>query len=195
MAIKVIKSFRWSIISNRLKKYGSREAWDLLSIVWYLFLDPVQELIAELDAEFDSKYGPKAYPRTLVIGVLMFAISQGKTSLQGIEDMCEDSKVINLFTSGFNPKEDVFRRLLTDAKQYVLKKIFLYSLIIFNEYKWLELTKLFVDGTDALVNASKHYIIHSDEIENVKKIKALGLIHNGKKGSTKLFKKKLIIAE
>ena len=101
-------------------------------------------------------------------------------------------KVINLFTSGFNPKEDVFRRLLTDAKQYVLKKIFLYSLIIFNEYKWLKLAKLFVDGTDALVNASKHYIIHSDEIENVKKIKALGLIHNGKKGSAKLFKKKLL---
>ena len=59
----------------------------------------------------------------------------------------------------------------------------------------MKLAKLFVDGTDALVNASKHYIIHSDEIENVKKIKALGLIHNCKKGSTKLFKKKLIIAE
>ena len=92
MAVKEIKSFRWSIISNRLKKYGSRTALDFLSIVWYLFLDPVQELIAELDAEFDSKYGPNAYPRTLVIGVLMFAISQGKTSLKGIEDMCEDSK-------------------------------------------------------------------------------------------------------
>ena len=192
MAIKEIKSFRWSIISNRLKKYGSRTALDFLSIVEYLFLGPVQELIAELDAEFDSKYGPKAYPRTLIIGVLMFAISQGKTSLKGIEDMCEDSKVINLFTSGFNPKEDVFRRLLTDANQYVLKKIFLFSLIRFNDYGWLNLVKLFVDGTDALVNASKHYIIHSDEIENVKKIKSLGLIHNGKKGSAKLFKKKLL---
>ena len=60
MGIKVIKSFRKSIIFNRLKKCGSRDALVLLSIVSYLFLNPVQELIAKLDAEFSSKNGPRA---------------------------------------------------------------------------------------------------------------------------------------
>ena len=102
MGIKVIKSFRKSIIFNRLKKCGSRDALVLLSIVRYLFLNPVQELIAKLDAEFSSKKnGPRAYPQTLVIAVLMFAISKRKTSLQGITDICEDSKVVNLITFRF----------------------------------------------------------------------------------------------
>ena len=97
-----------------------------------------------------------------------------------------------MFTSGFNPKEDVYRRLLKESDQKVLKKIFLFSLIILDDYGWLDLAHLFVDGTDALVNASKYYIIHSEEIDNVKIIKRLGLIHNGKKSSSKLFKKKVI---
>lgn len=192
MRLKVIKSFRKPIICNRLKKNGSTDALDFLSIVMYLFLDEVQELIAELDSEFNSKTGPRAYPRTLIIGVIMFAISKGQTTLKGIASFCEDSKLVNLFTSGFNPKEDVFRRLLKETNQRLLKKIFLFSLIKLDDYGWLDLVHMFVDGTDALVNASKHYVIHLEEIENVKKIKSLGLIHNGKKSSAKLFKEKII---
>ena len=192
MGIKIIKSFRKSIICNRLKKNGSNDARDFLGIVMYLFLDEVQEFIAELDSEFSSKHGRPAYPRTLVIGVLMFAMKMGNTSLKGIASFCEDSKLVNMFTCGFNPKEDVYRRLLKDSNQRVLKKIFLFSLIKLNDYGWLDLAHLFVDGTDALVNASKNYIIHLNEIENVKAIKKLGLIHNGKKGSPQQFKLKIL---
>ena len=192
MALKVIKSFRLPIIRNRLKKVGSRDAWSFLSIVEYLFLNEVQELIGELDSKFDSTYGPRAYPRTLVIGVLMYALNKGRSSLRDISSFCEDSHLLNLFTSGFNPKEDVYRRLLKESDQNVLKKIFLFSLIRLEDYGWLDLAHLFVDGTDALVNASKYYIIHSEEIKNVKLIKRLGLIHNGKKSSPKLFKEKII---
>ena len=145
------------------------------------FLDEVQDLIAELDSEINSNTGPRAYPRTLVIGVIMFAIEKGQTSIKGIASFCEDSKLVNLFTSGFNPKEDVYRRLLKESDRRVIKKIFLFSLIKLEDYGWLDFTHLFVDGTDALVNASKYYVIHLEEIENVKKIKSLGLIHNGKK--------------
>ena len=37
MGLKMIKSFRKSIISNRLKKNGSKDAMEFLSIVTYLF--------------------------------------------------------------------------------------------------------------------------------------------------------------
>ena len=88
-----------------------------MSIVEYLFLNEVQELIGELDSKFDSAYGPRAYPRTLVIGVLMFALNKGRNSLRDISSFCEDSHLMNLFTSGFNPKEDVYRRLLKESNQ------------------------------------------------------------------------------
>lgn len=86
-----------------------------MSIVEYLFLNEVQELIRELDSKFDSTCGPRAYPRTLVIGVLMYALNKGRSSLSDISSFCEDSYLLNLFTSGFNPKEDVYRRLLKES--------------------------------------------------------------------------------
>ena len=55
MATKIIKSFRLSIIRNRLMKNGSESAMEFLSIIVYLFMDEVQELIHELDLKFDSK--------------------------------------------------------------------------------------------------------------------------------------------
>ena len=54
----------------------------LLSIVEYLFLDDVQEMIRLLESEFTKKRGPRAYPRTLVIGVLMFSLYKGMNSLK-----------------------------------------------------------------------------------------------------------------
>ena len=67
--LKIIKSFRLSIISNRLKKKCSESSLLLLSIAEYLFSDPIQEIIAVLDSEFDNPRGPRAYPRTLIIRV------------------------------------------------------------------------------------------------------------------------------
>ena len=128
MAIKIIKSFKLSIIRNRLIKNGSANAMEFLSIISYLFMEEVQDLIHELDLKFNSKRGPKAYPRTLVIGVLMFALKTGKTNLKSISSFCEDSALINMFTSGFNPKEDVYRRLLKDSDPRILKKIFFIQL-------------------------------------------------------------------
>lgn len=189
--LKIIKSFRLSIISNRLKKKCSESSLLLLSIAEYLFSDPIQEIIAVLDSEFDNPRGPRAYPRTLIIGVLMFCLYKGITSLKMIEEICEDSNLLNKFTCGFNPKEDSFRRFLKDSNPRIIKSIFLYSLIKFEDYGWLDFTRLFVDGTDALVNASKNYLIHSNEIENVKKIKELGLLHNGKRPQIKKFKEKV----
>ena len=54
----------------------------------------------------------------------MFAMKMGRTTLKRIAGVCEDSKLINMFTSGNNPKEDVYRRLLKDGNQRVLKKSF-----------------------------------------------------------------------
>ena len=157
----------------------------LLSIAEYLFSDPIQEIIAVLDSEFDNPRGPRAYPRTLIIGVLMFCLYKGITSLKMIEEICEDSNLLNKFTCGFNPKEDSFRRFLKDSNPRIIKSIFLYSLIKFEDYGWLDFTQLFVDGTDALVNASKNYLIHSNEIENVKKNKRTRIIAQWQKTANK----------
>ena len=57
--LKIIKSFRLSIISNRFKKKCSESSLLLLSIAEYLFSDPIQEIIAVLDSEFDNPRGPR----------------------------------------------------------------------------------------------------------------------------------------
>ena len=103
--LKIIKSFRLPIIKNRLKKISSKSALLMLSIAEYLFSDEIQELIAVLDSEFNNPKGPRAYPRTLIIGVLMFCLYKGITSLSIIEEYCEDSYLLNKFKCRFNPKE------------------------------------------------------------------------------------------
>ena len=62
MAIKIIKSFRLSIIRNRLIKNGSANAMEFLSIISYLFMEEVQDLIHELDLNSILKEDQKRIP-------------------------------------------------------------------------------------------------------------------------------------
>ena len=75
--LKINKSFRFPIIRNRLKNRLTLRARILLTIVEYLFSSDIQEMITELDGKFNKPRGPRAYPRTLIIGVIMFCLYIG----------------------------------------------------------------------------------------------------------------------
>ena len=59
--------------------------------------------------------------------------------------------------------------------------------------RFLNFTKLFLDGTDALVNGSKHYKITLDEINALKQLKKWNILHNNTKNS--INRTKLILEE
>ena len=68
-----------------------------------------------------------------------------------------------------------------------LKKIFCCTLLEFNEEKLLDLSRVFIDGTDALVNGSIHYKITKDEIKMLQYSKEWKILHNNRKQSMERF--------
>ena len=62
---------------------------------------------------------------------------------------------------------------------------------IINEEKFLDFSRLFIDGTDALVNGSIHYKITWDEITMLQYAKQWKILHNNRKQSMERFMKEL----
>lgn len=57
----------------------------------------------------------------------------------------------------------------------------------FNEEKFLDFTRIFIDGTDALVNGSVHYKITWNEITMLQYAKKWKILHNNRKQSMERF--------
>lgn len=62
---------------NILKKLKTEEDCPkmLLTIVNFAFSDMVQNLMHQLDSKFESKHGRPAYPRTLLLIVVLYCFS------------------------------------------------------------------------------------------------------------------------
>jgi deoxyadenosine/deoxycytidine kinase len=73
----------------------------------------------------------------------------------------------------------------------VLKKVFLYPLVVLNDLGLLKFLRAFVDSTDALVNGSKHYTLTRDEFKALKLMKKWNLLHKNTLKSKNNVKKKL----
>ena len=73
---------------NILKKLKSEEDCPkmLLTIVNFAFLDMVQNLMHQLDLEFESKCGRLAYPRTLLLIVVLYCFSINISKLINLKD-------------------------------------------------------------------------------------------------------------
>ena len=60
------------------------------------------------------------------------------------------------------------------------EKIFLYTLLRFNEYDLLKFLHLFIDGTDAIIRGSKFHKIYAVELDAMRFMMENHLIHNSK---------------
>ena len=95
-----------------------------------------------------------------------------------IERECEKNRFLRIFTGNTEPKYSTFKRFLEESDRLVIKKIFIATLVKLNDLRFLNFTKIFLDGTDALVNGSKHYKITLDELNALKQLKKWNLLHN-----------------
>lgn len=62
-----------------------------------------------------------------------------------------------------------------------MRKVFLYTLVVLNDYDFLKFIQAFIDGTDALVIGSRYYTINKEVIKSMKWMKRCGLLHNNRK--------------
>jgi len=190
MALMNLPNFNKKYIINALEKMDNPPKI-LLTIVEFIFSPIIQDLISELNSKFDSNRGRRAYPREMILGILLYCFHSNMENLVEIERECCKNRFLRIFTCGLEPKAITFKRFLENSDPLVIKKIFIATLVKLNDLRFLNFSKLFLDGTDALVNGSKHYKITLDEVNALKQLKKWNLLHNNDEKSIARSKKGL----
>ena len=190
MALKELLFFTRKNILDGLLKFG-KESYKLRTIVIFIFKPYVQDLIQDLNKQFDSEQGNRTYPRELLLGILIYCSTLHISNLTGVARECKLNRMLQVFTCGKTPSASTFKRFFKENNRITLKKIFCCTLLEFNEEKLLDFSRLFIDGTDALVNGSIHYKITWDEITMLGYAKQWKILHNNRKQSMERFLEEL----
>ena len=171
-------------IKDKLEEFG-KDGHLMLTIVDFTYTRCVCYLMGLLNSEFDSDVGNKAYPREMLFMVVLYCLMNGINELDAIERECRLNKVLNVVTMGMTPDVSTFRRFFINSKPRVIKTIFLYTIVMFNDYGYINFLKLYIDSTDALVRASRNYILTDKKIEAFKFLNEHDIIHDLSKKSKK----------
>ena len=182
MALKVLVLFTLKNILCGLSEIG-KESYKLRTITEFIFKPYIQDLIKDLNKQFDSEEGNRAYPPELLLGILMYCSTLHISNLTAVAHECKVNKMLQVFTCGETPSASTFKRFFKENNRLTLKKIFCCTLLAFNEEKFLDFTRIFIDGTDALVNGSIHYKITWNEITMLQYVKKWKILHNNRKQS------------
>ena len=94
-----------------------------------------------------------------------------------MEEECKKNRFLLIATCGLKPSRNSFANFLNKSDEKVIKKVFVATLILFNDLHLLDFVKLFVDGTDALVRASRNYKITKKEVKALMQVKKCDLLH------------------
>ena len=108
MALKELLFFTLKNILDGLSEFGE-ESYKLRTITIFIFKPYVQDLIQDLNEEFDSKQGNRAYPRELLLGVLMYCSTIHISNLNGIARECKLNKMLQVFTCGETPSASTLK--------------------------------------------------------------------------------------
>ena len=177
MPVMELKEYKGGNILNKLKLEEDCPKM-LLTIANFAFSKMVQNLMDQLDSEFESKRGRPAYPRTLLLIVVLYCFSIGIANYTKMEEECKKNKFLLIVTCGLKPSRNSFANFLNKSDAKVIKKVFIVTLVLLNDLHFLDFVKLFVDGTDAIVRASRNNKITPKDVERLKLMKKWNLLHN-----------------
>ena len=93
MSVIQLEEYNNGNIVNKLKQEEDCPKM-LLTICNFAFSNMVQNLMHQLDLEFESKHGRPAYPRTLLLIVVLYCFSIDISNYIKMEEVC---KKINFF--------------------------------------------------------------------------------------------------
>ena len=184
MSIKCIPGFNQAEILSKLREIGA-DANKLKTIVSIIFTPVIMDLMNELDKQFKSTAGNPAYPRALLLGIYLYAMVKDIHKYCDLTYACKYDNLLRIFTCDESPSQSTLRRFLENTPVEIMKKVFVASLFFLNEDNLLKFTKLFIDGTDALINGSKYFTMKIEELRALKIMHDWGLLHTGKPHSIK----------
>ena len=120
----------------------------LLVIFDFVFLPMIQHLMQDLDSEFQGKRGPKAYPRALLLIVVLYCFSENINKYKSMAKECKKNKFLIIILEGKTPTRGTFANFLNNSDHEIAHRVFASTLVILNEMKALSIARVFIDGTD-----------------------------------------------
>lgn len=177
MSVMELKEYKNGSILNKLKQEEDCPKM-LLTITNFVFSKMVQNLMHQLDSKFESKRGRPAYPRTLLLIVVLYCFSIDIANYTKMEEECKKNKFLLIVTCGLKPSRNSFANFLNKSDAKVIKKVFIATLVLLNDFHFLDFVKLFVDGTDAIVRASRNNKITLKDVERLKLMNEWNLLYN-----------------
>ena len=146
---KEVPGFDKKTIYHDLDKENRNDVRLIYIIVDLIFSPGIIDIVKELEEDFKPE-GNRHYPRLLLLGIVLYCFKQKDYKYSDIVMACKSNLFLRIFTRGVEPCESTFRNFLNTPKPDSFRKIFLYTLLRFNEYDLLKFLHYFVDGTDAI---------------------------------------------
>ena len=176
---KEIEGFNKDTIISDLKKQDRNDVRLIFILMEILFTPCVQDIVKNLEKDFNDG-GNRHYPRLLLLGIVMYCFARKINKYNEIVKQCKENRFLRIYTRGAEPCESTFRNFLNANKSEEFRKIFLYTLLRFNENNLLEFLHIFIDGTDAIIRGSKFHKIYAIELDAMRFMMENHLIHNSK---------------
>ena len=177
---KELDGFTKDTIYEELKKECYDEVKTIRKIINLIFTPCIIDIVNELEKDFKDQ-GPRHYPRLLLLGIVLYCFSHKMYKYTDIANECRKNRFLRIFTRGAEPCENTFRNFLNESDTESMRKIFLYTLVRYNDVDLLKFLHYFIDSTDAIVRGSKYYKIYKIELEAMKLMKKHNLLHNPQK--------------
>ena len=176
---KEIEGFDKDTILSDLKKEDKNDVRTIYILMEILFTPCILDIVKNLEGDFKDN-GNRHYPRLLLLGIVMYCFARKINKYSEIVRQCKENRFLRIYTRGAEPCESTFRNFLNTNKSDEFRKIFLYTLLRFNEYDLLKFLHLFIDGTDAIIRGSKFHKIYAVELDAMRFMMENHLIHNSK---------------
>ncbi|MDR0911169.1 MAG: transposase [Methanobrevibacter sp.] len=167
--LKDISGFNKETIVNEVKEIGGKDSKSFLFWVDFLFSPIMKDITDEVDERINLDSGGSRYPVLFLLSIHFFAQVFNVGSVKNILEMCKHHDFVKIFTRGVCPCGTTLTNFLKDFNNDKMFKIlFLSTLVKANDISILKFVRIFIDGTNALLNASRFNEITREQFTALK---------------------------
>ena len=193
MSIRIDENFNENRIVSHLKTLSYDEGRWFVPVVEFVFTDYGNDLFEILNREFRSTRGNPAYDRRKLFLAHSYSTRfDVDHDLTKVARLCKTDKVLEEILGEDKPCGVTFENFLSGSDVRVMKRLSICTLMELNDLGYLDFSRLYTDSSDGKINGSVHYKVGKDDVEGIKLMKELGLLHNRSQKQMKLKKRKLI---
>ncbi|MDR3291505.1 MAG: transposase [Methanobrevibacter sp.] len=120
--------------------------------------------------------GRPAYPREMLLLVVLYAYSLRIFSPSLIARECKLNKIFQIICCGRTPSKKVIRDFIYETPLDVMEKIFISSLEVAFDYDFLDVEVVIFDGSIAISSGSKQNKIYPEELKVLIKAAKYGIL-------------------